>query len=249
MFSLEVCPTGHILSRYDMFFPADGRVICYNTLRGSLLTITKDNHLMLAEGGLQGIPRPLLLVLIEFGLAVPDDIDELAMFRYELYRTRFGPKSVAMTIAPTLDCNMRCTYCYETDVHRPMNMSRELEEAISTYFESRSVENSTLAIAWYGGEPLLMVDTVLRLTRQIREIADKKNCRFSGGMVTNGTHLQLQTKGLQWPMATGEVPMVFGSAQLFAIMGRGVDNHVIPHPEPRSAWRALEWLTNVRGLF
>ena len=90
-----------------------------------------------------------------------------------------------LTIAPTLDCNFACPYCYEN--RRKGKMSQEVQEAVIEFIEDTiSKGTRKLDISWYGGEPLLYPEIVESMSRKINAIAQETDCTVSMHMVTNG---------------------------------------------------------------
>ena len=69
------------------------------------------------------------------GCLVEDDVDELE--RLEFYRNleKYDITSLGLTIAPTLDCNFRCKYCFET--HPKGKMSPETQTALINFVDKR----------------------------------------------------------------------------------------------------------------
>lgn len=96
------------------------------------------------------------------GFIVPDELNEPADFLKELHTADKDETSYNIIINPTLNCNMRCWYCYEK--HRPeTHMSTQVMEAIVKLVENK-VKNPklhTFSISFFGGEPLLEFDTVV----------------------------------------------------------------------------------------
>ncbi|MGL4607616.1 MAG: radical SAM protein [Eubacteriaceae bacterium] len=123
--------------------------------------------------------------LVENGLLVKDDEDELQFLKYFHYKTKFANKILFLTIAPTLDCNFVCPYCYEN--RRPGRMSEEVQKGILAYLND-ALEGGIkgINITWYGGEPLLCFDIVEYLSAEIYELCVGNDCRLKMDIVTNG---------------------------------------------------------------
>lgn len=126
------------------------------------------------------------------GILVETDFDEKAFLKYWHYKTKFSNDTLTLTIAPTLDCNFACPYCYEN--RRSGKMNSEIQEALIKFIEN-AIENGTkmLDISWYGGEPLLCKEIVESLSKRIRTLVEAKNCILKMHMVTNGYFLDKET--------------------------------------------------------
>ena len=116
-------------------------------------------------------------------------------------RRRFDSSSQTITIAPTLECNFACPYCYEQMASQKGAMEENVEKALISYVEKQS-QPSKLNVIWYGGEPTIAIPTVERLTKKLKGLVKS----YSAFMVTNGYLLdklagrlrdQLSITGLQ----------------------------------------------------
>lgn len=182
-------------SRFNLFYPLDDKsYAAYNSRTGSFLHVTNECFQALSEGlstGVNTLTPSLKYVLAEFGFIVKDELDELRALRNELFNRRFDRRGLGITVAPTLGCNLRCIYCYEASVRAPEHMSPEVEEALINYISTQVPEGGSLSLGWYGGEPLIMKDFVLRVSRAAKTLAVNKKLRnFGLSMVTNGTLLE-----------------------------------------------------------
>ncbi|MDJ0764683.1 MAG: radical SAM protein [Myxococcota bacterium] len=122
-------------------------------------------------------------LLIDKGFLIDASIDELAHLRASRASARTS-RHLSLTVLPSLACNFRCIYCYET----PNNaaMSPAVEAALATYIETHLTPGGKLHITWFGGEPLLELDRIRRLTRQMRQISDNRGAGFDAAMISNG---------------------------------------------------------------
>lgn len=94
------------------------------------------------------------------------------------------PRHQGMLVFPTEKCQFRCSYCYEDfEIGR---MPDRLQLALERFISRRMPEIDSMYISWFGGEPLLAKDVVLRICRHAFSEAQKHNVHFSGGFTTNG---------------------------------------------------------------
>lgn len=120
------------------------------------------------------------------GIIIDSDIDELKLLK-ATSKMNSEENSFALTIAPTLGCNFRCPYCFEKWNNYPDgNMSTEVQDRIIELIETKVPERGNLAICWYGGEPLLGMDIIVRLQSRINRLCEKKNIALNASIITNG---------------------------------------------------------------
>lgn len=88
-----------------------------------------------------------------------------------------------LIILPTEKCNFRCTYCYED--FQIGKMKEPVQASIERFLDKRIPELSELSIQWFGGEPLVAKDIVLRLSAHANRLCQDYGVSFSGGLTTN----------------------------------------------------------------
>ncbi len=125
----------------------------------------------------------MLKANLEKGMMIlSDDVDELEMIKAQYALQRYSDQSIGFTIAPTMECNFRCPYCYERG--RNYNtMSEEIIESTIKYIKENSKNKESLGITWYGGEPLLAIDIIEKITNGLE---DNEKLNYRAALVTNG---------------------------------------------------------------
>ncbi len=123
-------------------------------------------------------------MLVEGGFILAEAVDERALLLRQRRNALAGERGLSLTILPTLDCNFGCTYCYER--RRPTSMTPEVEAALSTFVRGRVKQGGRLAVTWFGGEPLLRLDILERLSRDFRRICRSRKASYSASVITNG---------------------------------------------------------------
>lgn len=177
------------VSKYNSLFEIDGLTLGYNSLTNALVELDKKEAARF-KSLLNGSLSPDLLEKeegwIRGGFIHDDSIDELDQIKLRLYKSRYSNNMLGLTIAPTLSCNFRCIYCYEKSSELEAEMSQEVQDRIIAFISAQANHIDTLAISWYGGEPLLAMNTIRALTERFRIICSEHNILYSAGMVTNG---------------------------------------------------------------
>lgn len=85
------------------------------------------------------------------------------------------------TVAPTLNCNCRCPYCF---VHKnAISMSDSAADILASHIRSEHIKTGKkVSITWYGGEPLLSAGTIHRISRLLAG----NEVPYSADIITNG---------------------------------------------------------------
>jgi uncharacterized protein len=130
--------------------------------------------------------RPLFNELVRGGFFVEEQFDELGVVRDRFYSDGVGGR-LSVTLLPTLACNLRCGYCYQT--HTAGVMSRETRDAIVREIDTRVRHEgiNELEIDWFGGEPLLAREIIQDISCRLKKVAAQHGATFRSTMATNGT--------------------------------------------------------------
>lgn len=181
-------------SIYNTFIEGKDCGYVYNSLSGALIRIEKEKYEAIQNN--ERISENISYELNRCGIFVPENLDELQKYnnlRQEYIRS---DSTLRLVIAPTLDCNFRCPYCFEKHVNE--YMSETIQDRIIQFVESRfkTGEYRRLLVSWYGGEPLLCVEIIERLSRKFISLCEKYNIIYWSYMVTNGYLLEKYVKNL-----------------------------------------------------
>jgi len=185
-------------SRFNRIFKAeDGAWLAFNSWSTALAEIRPEDlpfiRAILADP--DGTPcdtppkRQLREALVHGHFLVDDEADELAILKADMMKDRFRTNMLGLTIAPTLDCNFRCDYCYED--HLRVNMSRTVQQALLRWVEARAGQIEILRVTWFGGEPMIpsAFSIVEDLSRSFQEMAKGRGFAYEAEIVTNGYFL------------------------------------------------------------
>ncbi len=184
-------------SRYNRFFKAEnnGRWLAFNGMTGALAVLDNEDKYLLVKQILKnpdqvdredGTVRELWDNLVKGGYLTEDWIDEVELLKVRNRTARFQNYGLSLTIAPTMNCNFECKYCYEEPVRSSEAMSAEIEESLVERVRDRLRPKEPLGVTWYGGEPLLCLTQILRLTEQFEKICQERESSYSATIITNG---------------------------------------------------------------
>lgn len=184
------------LSTYNIVLkvPDENKILLFNSLTNSLVALDeayKDIFEQKTSFGLEYINGlPIFETLVEGGYVLDDEVNELSIIEYLYNSTKFGSENKDITIAPTLNCDFDCVYCYEQGViQKDSDMSQAVQEELVSYFEEAANKFRSLSVTWFGGEPSLAIDVILSLSKRFVKIAIEKNIRYDASMTSNGYSL------------------------------------------------------------
>lgn len=121
---------------------------------------------------------------------VSADVDEPERYRQNQIKAIENeyPQQVALTICSTMLCNYQCKYCFENN-HKGVDMSDETCSDIIRYIQNeidRNTNLKSLRIKWFGGEPLMRMDVIKRISEFIIPYCQDRDIQYAAEIVTNG---------------------------------------------------------------
>ncbi len=131
-------------------------------------------------------PRRLRALLMSKGFLVQNRVEEVAQLRkeHESAQSRSGGY-LGLTIVPTLSCNFRCSYCFEAP--QGSSMSPAVEMTLIRFVRNRLARGTAgLSITWFGGEPLVRMDIIERLSTAFLHATRATGAEYRAGIITNG---------------------------------------------------------------
>lgn len=174
------------LSKFNIILDKTDGTYIYNTLTSSVLKLTdeyKQNFSEFYNSQNSDVLFKDLTDNLRLGkMIVNDDLDEISYIKNIHYMHKYSNAASSYTIAPTLECNFRCPYCYEKGKNYT-TMDEGTIDNLTKMIEENSNISKYLSICWYGGEPLLAFDIIEKLSLVA---IDKFNNYFEASMVTNG---------------------------------------------------------------
>ncbi len=179
-------------SKYNILFKVqtEDNYLLFNTMSNSVLKLNSDNAKTLMDikaGDLKDSELDPVSYeeLVQKGILVEDDDIELAKFRLLKQYNRMDSNSMSLTIAPTMACNLHCSYCFENS-HPKIHMDDSVEDAIIAFIKGHKIIEH-LHVSWFGGEPLLAFPRIFSLTRKMLALSNVK--RYEAEIITNGVNM------------------------------------------------------------
>ena len=184
-------------SRYNVPIRRNGALdLVFNCRTGAMVRVPAPlrpilEPLLVADGfDLEAVPaaaRDLVGDLAEASFFVAEGFDEIEAVKRRLRRARVD--TLALTVLPTIACNLRCVYCFQA--RRGSLMSDATCDALVAEVERRVREEGIerMVVDWFGGEPLLAHRLIRDLSARLMAIADRHRLPYRASMATNGTLL------------------------------------------------------------
>ncbi|MDO5048143.1 MAG: radical SAM protein [Anaerococcus sp.] len=170
-------------SNYNFIYEYESDYLIYNSLKNSLAVLTDKE---LNDFNNDNLSYDEISQFKYGGFLIDDDFDELDYIKFNLLNSRYDKSSLGLTIAPTLDCNFACEYCYEKEHSEKFYMKEEVEKYLLDFVREKAKSSNRIDVSWYGGEPLLNYKTIDRLTQGFLKIADENNIIYRSYIITNG---------------------------------------------------------------
>lgn len=178
-------------SQFNVMIIADGINVMANTLTGAIVELTKTEYDAF-QHDLNQLSENDVTYLKGEGFLVENNLNEIGLLRNAYEEKKYLNDTANIVIGITLECNFCCPYCFEKRCNGYMsgNVQKKLIKYIDSLLENGIKE---LHIDWFGGEPLLYPDIIIKLSARINEICHKKNILVTYSLTTNGYSLNRQT--------------------------------------------------------
>jgi uncharacterized protein len=103
-------------------------------------------------------------------------------------RRGLSNRRLKLTIYGSDRCNMRCPYCYQD--HRGSHLTNDTAAGIVAFIDRRAAHLAFLELGFFGGEPLLAADNILRIMRGVQPAVRAHGVRLTASITTNAVLLE-----------------------------------------------------------
>ena len=116
------------------------------------------------------------------GLLLNNKISKIEHPLNPLLPSLLDRKLMMLSLQVTQKCNLNCEYCqysgllYNNRRHTNLSMKKELAIQTVDFFLKHSVDNKSIYIGFYGGEPLIEFGLIKDITNYVLSL--KLNCNF-----------------------------------------------------------------------
>ncbi len=154
------------LSIYNSYINLeDGNTLVYNAMKDCFVAVFGHNISADTTVGIleQTLPASVWEHLVTAGALVEEDVDEVERLRKRIQEIDGDDSIFILHVNPTLDCNFRCWYCYETHQKGSL-ISQNTVASILNLVRSVLEDKDRLRefrLSFFGGEPLLAYDRMI----------------------------------------------------------------------------------------
>ena len=145
---------------------AGDRIILYHTRTNALITLDSQlyNKIFVEK---DFSDTDVIQQLSSMGFIINSHDEELGIL--DAMRIKeIGNPIQGITILTTTDCNARCFYCFEEGIAR-YSMTKEIAQQTINFIND-FYDDKELAIAWFGGEPLLNFPIIEFITLELKKL-------------------------------------------------------------------------------
>jgi uncharacterized protein len=120
------------------------------------------------------------------------------------FQKRKRRDTLHLVITPTLSCNFKCYYCFESNNAKKNNSSictevqNDIIDFIITSIEHNGIKK--VNITWYGGEPLIRQEIIFSMQQRINDICNSQEIVVYAEIITNGVLLSQKTCDLLYEL-------------------------------------------------
>ncbi len=163
--------------------------------------------------------------LLKGRFLIDDVVDELKILKTRYISQRYDTRKLHLMLFVTYRCNFQCPYCFQQQLmhadYQLVDSPRGLEDPSLSRSLIHYIRNATahgvehLVIDWFGGEPLLKLRTIMKLSMDFKRICEEHMCQYTAYVTTNGYLLtpnvcdQLRRAGVKGVMVTLDGPPAF----------------------------------------
>lgn len=184
------------LSQFNSFQPFQDKILAYNSFSNKYLVL---EHLLydLVEAAkknnnyeeIQAVHPLFYQALCRDGFLVENDVDEINKVRVLMDEIDGRDNIYRLIINPTMNCNFKCWYCYETHI-KDSKMEEDMVERTCKFIRNVLEGNANLkvfALSFFGGEPLLYYQkVVIPILEYACRVTQEYGVQFTSDFTTNG---------------------------------------------------------------
>jgi uncharacterized protein len=178
-------------SYYLKIYPYEerpGHLLLFSTKKASLILLKEETFRKIEKGNLSSSDEARLKKL---GMVVDNREEEKRAVLSLFDNLNAKNPGLNVTVVLNLDCNFSCIYCYEGELKGKLYMSPETAESLIEFIKERFTEDkNSLLIDFYGGEPLLSIDLIKSISRELKSFVESKGGTYRFTLITNGSLLK-----------------------------------------------------------
>lgn len=183
----------YVISRYVcLFVSSENKYLVYSSRSNSFLEVEPDLYDFISRCRcnsllIEQLEEDVFQFLNERKIVVQnnEDNDYILELQYQTNSITYSQSSLGLVIAPTIECNFACYYCFEENKRVVKMTDRTIDNLMSFIIDHKNAK--ALKVTWYGGEPLLAVDVIRKVLSRISSDSSIKLCEHN--IITNGYYI------------------------------------------------------------
>ncbi len=183
-------------SQYNNFIYHSNKNVLYNVLLDKYIVLESELYDLLKIAvrdsnisELEEIHPEFVNYLCKEEFIVPKSANEFEKVVHMSQKVDNNEHEYLLFINPTMNCNFKCWYCYETHI-KDSKMNENTIGSTIKYVENIVHTNNkikTFVLSWFGGEPLLyFYKVIVPIMEKVKIILDEKNIALKTAFTTNG---------------------------------------------------------------
>lgn len=167
----------------------DDVFLLHNIASGSECLIGPQEKVWLESGNYPD--TPFFRELYDLGILVDARVDEESCLELERKINTYSKISTdfGLVIAPTMDCNARCFYCYENETRKKLYMDDATKKNLIDYILRNAEGKKKVFISWFGGEPLLCSSLIQDVSKTVISYCKENSIEYEAELTTNGFYI------------------------------------------------------------
>lgn len=179
------------LSKYIILVEVKEDVfIIFSTRTTKQVLLFKESYQKILNGEFKSLNKDIFETLISSYILVPESENELLTIIEENNLSNKHTTALYQVIMPSANCQLGCGYCGQKHDKKQLDISyyTKLIERLDYKLKSGSFES--LSIAWFGGEPLMALNSLCDLSFKLQKLAKENEVKYISKIVTNGLSLK-----------------------------------------------------------
>lgn len=182
-------------SMFNSILPYEQEFALYNSFTQKVIFLASELKELLSAAIIEGIDglvdyHPTFYnYLKEHEFLVESDCNEVDNVHEMSIKIDNNAETYMLTINPTMNCNFKCWYCYETHI-KQSKLNNDIKSRLCKFIEKTVINYSSLqtfSLSFFGGEPLLYFEkTVEPIINFSKHICEQKDVVLTIGFTTNG---------------------------------------------------------------
>lgn len=161
----------------------------YNSFSDKYILMNKDNHELYENSTpdiLEKMNMELFHKLVNADYFVQDDFRETDIIIYKRLSLKTDTTLYHVVINTTLDCNLKCWYCYEHKFKDSILKDKiilSIKKNIELHYKTNPY--TTLKVSFFGGEPFMNSTAIEDILSFSKSFCKKNNIRLIADFTTN----------------------------------------------------------------